>query len=315
MRNILIDCDPGHDDAIAILLALGNKEKLNIKGITTVAGNQTVDKVTNNALKILEFIGEDIPVAVGATKPVFNSLFTGAESHGSSGMDGPELMEPKIKPIDKNAIEFMREVVSSSDEPVTLVALGPLTNIGLFLLTYPELKEKIEMISLMGGAYEGGNVTSCAEFNIYVDPEAAKMVFNSGVPIVMSGLDIAREIQIFDYEIEKLKDEGKVSNLVRELLEFYSIASKRFGFEGSPLYDVSSVAYLLNPEIFTLKHCKVDVETKGELTRGMTVVDIKAKEEEKNAYVMFDANREVFSNMIFESLKVLDKRVGKGDIS
>lgn len=310
MRNIIIDCDPGHDDAIAILMALAHKDRLNIKGITTVGGNQTLEKITDNALKILSFVNEDIKVARGAEGPLLRELRTGAEAHGESGMDGPILPEPKFNAVEENAIEFMAKIIKESNEPITLVPLGPLTNIALLLKSYPELKEKIEYISLMGGACYGGNVTPCAEFNIYVDPEAARIVFNSGIPIAMSGLDVTHKAQIFDDEIAKLKDLGTVSNMVAELLDFYSIASKRFGFEGSALHDPCAVAWLLKPEIFTAKKCHVDIETYGELTRGMTVVDCTIKDEKNgNTEVLFDVNREAFVNMVFDALKILDARI------
>lgn len=310
MRNIIIDCDPGHDDAIAILMALAHKDKLNIKGITTVGGNQILEKITDNALKILSFLDEDIKVARGAEGPLLRELRTGAEAHGESGMDGPILPKPKFDAVEENAIEFMAKIIQESSEPITLVPLGPLTNIALLLKSYPELKEKIEYISLMGGACYGGNVTPCAEFNIYVDPEAARIVFNSGIPIAMSGLDVTHKAQIFDDEIAKLKDLGSVSKMVAELLDFYSIASKRFGFEGSALHDPCAIAWLLQPEIFTAKKCHVDIETHGELTRGMTVVDCTIKDEKNgNTEVLFDVNREAFVNMVFEALKILDARI------
>ncbi|WP_066504778.1 nucleoside hydrolase [Abyssisolibacter fermentans] len=309
MRHILMDCDPGHDDAIAILLALAHKDKLNIKGITTVGGNQILDKITNNALKLLSFVDEDIKVAKGAEGPLLKELRTGEEAHGDSGMDGPILPESKFKPVKEGAVEFMARIIRESEEPITLVPTAPLTNIALLITAYPELKEKIEYISLMGGAGRGGNVTPCAEFNIFVDPEAAKIVFNSGIPIAMSGLDVTEKAEIYDDEIAELKKRGKVSKMVGELLDFYSIASKKFGFEGSALHDPCAVAWLLKPELFTTKECYVDIETKGELTSGMTVVDFRGwLGKEPNTEVLVDVNREEFIKMLFEALDVMDKR-------
>lgn len=249
MRNIIIDCDPGHDDAIALLMAIANKKELNILGITTVGGNQLLDKVTQNALKVLSLVNEDIPVASGEALPLIREVHTGGDAHGDSGMDGPVLPAPKYSAVSSNAVQFMYEKIKSSKEKVTLVPIGPLTNIALLLRVYPEIKNNIELICLMGGGIYSGNRTPAAEFNIYVDPEAAKIVFNSGVDIVMAGLDVTEKAMIMDDEREKLRNKGKVSNFVAELLDFYSIASKRFGFEGSALHDPCAIGYLLRPDL------------------------------------------------------------------
>ncbi|MFD1904094.1 nucleoside hydrolase [Paenibacillus rhizoplanae] len=174
---IIIDCDPGHDDAIAILLALAHPGELDIRGITTVGGNQILDKITDNALRILSFVNADIPVAKGAAAPLLGKLVTGEEAHGESGMDGPALPASKFKPVEQGAVEFMLEIIRASEEKITLVPTAPLTNIALLITAYPEVKERIEKISLMGGGLAYGNVTRTAEFNIYVDPEAARIVF------------------------------------------------------------------------------------------------------------------------------------------
>lgn len=309
MKNIIIDCDPGHDDAIAIFMALAHKDKLNLLGITTVGGNHIVEKITLNALKILSFVNEDIKVAKGAEKPLLRPLRTGADAHGDTGMDGPLLPEPKFQVVEENAVEFMADLIKNTEGKITLVPTGPLTNIALLLKAYPELTDKIEEISLMGGAALGGNVTPCAEFNIYVDPEAAKIVFDAGIPIIMSGLDVTHRAEIWDEEIEEFHRMGKVSKLVGELLDFYGQVSKRFGFVGSPLHDVCAVAWLLKPEIFTAKPCQVDVEIKSEVTRGMTVVNSNLQEGEiPNATVLFDVDRDRFAEMLFESLRILDAR-------
>lgn len=203
---IIIDCDPGHDDAIAILLALAHPGELDIRGITTVGGNQILDKITDNALKILSFVNADIPVAKGAAAPLLGKLVTGEEAHGESGMDGPALPASKFKPVEQGAVEFMLEIIRASEEKITLVPTAPLTNIALLIMAYPEVKERIEKISLMGGGLAYGNVTRTAEFNIYVDPEAARIVFESGIPIVMSGLDVTDKAAIFEEEIQEPED-------------------------------------------------------------------------------------------------------------
>lgn len=309
MRNIIIDCDPGHDDAIAILMAIANKDKLNILGITTVGGNQTLDKITENALKIISFVNEDIPVASGAKKPLERDLHTAPDAHGESGMDGPILPKPKFKLSSTDAIEFMYEKITGCNEKVTLVPIGPLTNIAKLINKYPEIKEKIELICLMGGGIFTGNRTPAAEFNIYVDPEAAKKVFNSGIDIVMAGLDVTNKAMIMDDEIAEIKTKGKASKFVGELLDFYSIASKRFGFIGSALHDPCAVGYLLKPELFKGKKYHVDIETKGELTAGMTLADVRPVSEKKaNILVLLDVDRKAFVEYVSECLQILDKK-------
>ncbi|WMM24568.1 nucleoside hydrolase [Tissierella sp. MB52-C2] len=312
MRNIIIDCDPGHDDAIAILMALANKDKLNILGITTVGGNQLLDKVTNNTLKILSFLNEDIPVAVGEAYPLTREIHTGADAHGISGMDGPVLPEPKYSIVDTHAVRFMYEKIKDSKEKVTLVPIGPLTNIALLLRSFPEIKEKIDLICLMGGGIYTGNRTSSAEFNIYVDPEAAKIVFNSGIDIVMAGLDVTNKAMIMEDERKELKAKGKVSNFVAELLDFYSIASKKFGFEGSPLHDPCAIGYLLRPDLFEGKKYHVDIETQGDITRGMTLADIRpVPAKEPNVLVLLDINRKEFVEYMCDCLTKLDGMYSK----
>lgn len=307
---ILIDCDPGHDDAIAILLALAHPEQLDIRGITTVGGNQILDKITDNALKILSFVNADIPVAKGAAQPLLGKLVTGEEAHGESGMDGPALPASKFKPVEQGAVEFMLDIIRSSEEKITLVPTAPLTNIALLITAYPEVKERIEKISLMGGGLAYGNVTRTAEFNIYVDPEAARIVFESGIPIVMSGLDVTDKAAIFEEEIEELKTRGQVSVMVGELLDFYSIYGKKMGFVGNALHDPCAIAWLLHPELFQSEHLYVTVETEGKLTRGMTVADRRKKPDEPaNTEVLLGVDREAFIKLLFDSLDRLDRQM------
>lgn len=308
MRNIIIDCDPGHDDAIAILMALANKDNLNILGITTVGGNQLLDRVTQNALKILSLVDEDIPVASGEAMPLIGEIHTGGDFHGESGMDGPILPMPKNSVVSTNAVRFMYEKIMNSKEKVTIVPIGPLTNIALLLKTYPEVKDNIDLICLMGGGIFTGNYTAAAEFNIYVDPEAAKIVFNSGVDIVMAGLDVTEKAMIMDDEIEKLRGKGKVSNFVVELLDFYSLVSKRLGFEGSSLHDPCAIGYLLRPDLFSGKRYFVDIETQGSLTRGMTLADIRPSSLKKsNTLVLLDVKRKEFIEYVCNCIKRLDE--------
>ena len=191
--KILLDCDPGHDDAIALLLALASPE-VELVGVTTVHGNQTLEKTTVNALKLLEFTGRtDVPVAAGAARPILREPFVAEYVHGESGMDGPSLPAPTTEPDPRHAVDFIADTIRASDEPITLVPTGPLTNIGLFLALHPDAAEQVDRIVLMGGAYGEGNVTPAAEFNIWVDPEAADRVFQSGLDVTMIGLDVTHQ--------------------------------------------------------------------------------------------------------------------------
>lgn len=310
MRNILIDCDPGHDDALAIITALASS-KLNVLGISTIGGNQTLEKVTKNAKNILNFLDVKIPLAMGEDRPLVKKLQTGEEGHGDSGMDGPYFSENNY-PIEKErGVLFLWKKIMASEEKVTIVALGPLTNIALLLRTFPEVKEKIECISLMGGGIDRGNCTPLAEFNIYVDPEAAEIVFQSGVKIIMSGLDVTERAEITVAEIDSLKNKGKASNLVYELLKFYNISGRKFGFIDSPLHDLCAVAYLINSEIFEGDNYNVNVITDDGKARGLTYIDkrLSASKENRNTFVLSSVNRSEFVKVLMEALEFWDKKL------
>ncbi|MBU5486178.1 pyrimidine-specific ribonucleoside hydrolase RihA [Clostridium sp. MSJ-11] len=301
---VIIDCDPGHDDAIALLLAFANK-KIDVKAVTIVAGNQTQEKTLNNALKVLSFADIEVPVAKGDDKPLMRDLIIAPEVHGDSGLDGPELPEPTLKACDISAVELIAKTVKESEEKVTLIPTGALTNIAKFLLCYPELKGKIERISLMGGACFGGNWTPAAEFNILVDPEAADIVFKSGIPITMCGLDVTHKALIYQEDVDRIRDlGGKVAVMVAELLDFFSKFHGQMGFEGSPLHDPCAVAWVIDPSIMTTKKLHVAIETKGEHTLGATVVDYyDVLKKEKNVDVVFDIDRERFVDMLVEAMQ------------
>lgn len=303
-KPVIIDCDPGHDDAIALLLAFAS-DKIDVKAVTIVAGNQTLEKTLNNALKVLSFANIDVPVAKGFEKPLMRDLIIAPEVHGESGLDGPELPEPTLKPSDSSAIELIAKVLRESDEKVTIIPTGALTNIARFLLCYPELKDKIERISLMGGACFGGNWTPAAEFNILVDPEAADIVFKSGIPITMCGLDVTHKALIYAEDIERIRSlGGKVAVMVSELLDFFSEFHLDTGFEGSPLHDPCAVAWVIDPSIIETKKLNVAIETKGQHTLGATVVDYyDVLGKEKNVDVAFDIDRERFVDMLVEAMK------------
>ncbi|MEO3985358.1 pyrimidine-specific ribonucleoside hydrolase RihA [Plesiomonas shigelloides] len=309
---IIIDCDPGHDDAIALILALASP-KLNVLAVTTSAGNQTPDKTLRNTLRILTLLGRhDIPVAGGAPKPLLRELIIADNVHGESGLDGPALPEPRFAPQALTAVELMAKTLRASTEPVTLVPTGPLTNIALLLSAHPELKAKIARIVLMGGSAGPGNWTPAAEFNIYVDPEAAEMVFSAGVPITMCGLDVTHAAQVMDEDIERIRTiTNPIARTVAELLDFFMIYHRdpKWGFVGAPLHDPCTIAWLLRPELFTGIECHVSVETQGQYTVGMTVVDrYRLSPHEPNATVLLGVERQGFIDLLVEQLQAYSKQ-------
>ena len=307
---VILDCDPGHDDAIALILALASPE-LDVLAVTTSAGNQTPDKTLNNALRILTLLGrDDIPVAAGAPKPLARELIIADNVHGESGLDGPKLPDPAFAPQAMTGIELMARCLRESAEPVTLVPTGPLTNIALLLAAHPELKPRIARIVLMGGAAGAGNWTPAAEFNIYVDPEAADMVFKSGIPITMCGLDVTHEARVMDEDIERVRAiTNPVAQCVAGLLDFFMIYHRdpKWGFAGAPLHDPCTIAWLLAPELFHGVECRVDIETSGEHTVGMTVVDrYGLTGKPANALVLLGLDRPGFIDLLVTRLRAFD---------
>ncbi|MCD6397557.1 MAG: nucleoside hydrolase [Spirochaetaceae bacterium] len=310
MTRIIIDCDPGHDDMMAIMLATAS-DKIDLLGITTVAGNQTGDKTFENALRILTLINEEFPVARGADKPLLRELVTAPQFHGQSGLDGAELPEPGIKHLNIDAVDFIINMLNESIEKITLVPTGPLTNIAMVLLKNPEIKNKIERIVLMGGGMHDSNVTPAAEFNIYVDPEAAKIVFESGVPITMVGLDVTNKALMSFEEIEGIiSDNGRISSKVGPLLKFFANANKKiFGLNGAPIHDALAIAAVIDPSVIITKFLNVQVEVSSELTRGATVVDIYgATGKNPNADVALEVDTPRFVGFMLDSIKKLDKK-------
>lgn len=307
---VILDCDPGHDDAIALILALASPE-LKVLAVTTSAGNQTPDKTLNNALRILTLLGrDDIPVAAGAPKPLARELIIADNVHGESGLDGPKLPDPAFAPVAMTALELMARCLRESPEPVTLVPTGPLTNIALLLAAHPELKSKIARIVLMGGAAGAGNWTPAAEFNIYVDPEAADMVFKSGLPITMCGLDVTHQAQVMDEDIERVRAiTNPVAQCVAGLLDFFMIYHRdpKWGFAGAPLHDPCTIAWLLAPALFHGVECRVDIETGGTHTSGMTVVDrYGLTGKPANALVLLGLDRAGFIDLLVTRLRAFD---------
>jgi len=304
-KPVIIDCDPGYDDAVALVLALGD-ERLDVKAITATAGNVTLENTYKNAVKICSFLGKDVRIAKGVDKPLVRELETATEVHGVTGLDGPDIPADVKMPKLENSIDVMREILENSEEKITLIPIGPLTNIALLFITYPELKEKVEEIVIMGGAAHVGNRNASAEFNIIVDAEAADIVFKSGVPIIMAGLDVTHKAQIKVFEFEDYRSMGKVGKFTAEVLDYYNNFYKKLGvfFEGPAVHDLCAVAYVIDSSLFKGEMYHVDVECKGEYTYGRTVVDFNnSTGEDINTKVLFDVDREKLLGLLKEAIK------------
>ncbi|MNJ43686.1 ribonucleoside hydrolase RihC [Paenibacillus bouchesdurhonensis] len=299
-RPIIIDTDPGIDDAVALAIALYSEE-LDVRLITTVAGNVGLDKVTLNALKLLKFFKKDIPVALGADRPLIKEPIDASNVHGSTGMDGYDFEEPTEELLlQENAVNAMYRVIMESEQPMTLVLIGPLTNAALLLKMYPEVKEKIAEVVLMGGSTARGNAGVMAEFNIYADPEAAKILFQSQLPVVMVGLDVGLKALVYPEDSEQLKDMNETGRMIYQLFQKYRGGSMKTGLK---MYDSSAMAYLLQPEMFTVVDTFVDIELNGSLTAGCTVVDLKGYlGKDNNAKVCVDIDPQMFKKWFMESL-------------
>ncbi|MBE6928578.1 MAG: nucleoside hydrolase [Ruminococcaceae bacterium] len=304
-RAIILDGDPGHDDAIAWMLAAAS-DALQILAVTTVCGNQTVEKVSYNARRICTLLGIEAPVAAGRSTPLVSEAMNAPSVHGESGLDGPALPEPTMPLCELSSVALMAKVVSEYDGKVTIISTGPLTNTACFLLAHPELKEKLECISIMGGGIELGNWTPAAEFNILVDPEAAKVVFESGVPILMCGLDVTEKALILPQDFEAMRAiGGQVGQIVAEWLEFFYRFHKNIGYEGAPMHDPCAVAVLLRPELFDLREMCVQIETKGEYCRGATVGHNRKP---PNARVAMGVDRAAFVQLLIDAADRLKNR-------
>ncbi|UDF31068.1 UNVERIFIED_ORG: nucleoside hydrolase [Roseateles sp. XES5] len=304
-RKIIIDTDPGQDDAAAIMLALGSPE-LDILGITTVAGNVPLSRTSTNARIILEFCARpEVKVFAGADKPIARPLVTAEHVHGKTGLDGPDLHEPQMPLQAQHAVDFIIETLKR--EPagtVTLCTLGPLTNIALALEKAPEIAGRVrELVMMGGGFFEGGNITPAAEFNVYVDPEAAAAVFQSGVPIVMMPLDVTHKVLTLKSRMARLREIGsRPATALVQMLDFFErFDVEKYGSDGGPLHDPTVIAYLLKPELFSGRDCNVVVETASPLTVGMTVVDWwQVTGRKHNARVMKDVDADGFFALLTE---------------
>ncbi len=299
-RPVILDGDPGHDDAIAWMLAASDPQS-EIRAVTSVCGNQTIEKTTYNARRVCALLGLTCPVGMGRPAPLLAQPQNAPSVHGTSGLDGPFLPEPVLPLSPLRAVELMAKVVGESEAPVTIVSTGPLTNTAALLFTHPELKTKIACISLMGGGIAHGNWTPAAEFNILVDPEAADTVFRSGVPILMSGLDVTERALVFPADFERVRAVGsRIAQVVADWLEFFYGFHRNLGYAGAPVHDAVAVAALLRPQLFNAKELCVEIETTGEYCRGATVGHTRKP---ANARVFVDIDREGFVDLLVEAVK------------
>ncbi len=309
-RKILIDCDPGQDDAVMLLLALACPRELNILGITAVAGNVPLNLTERNTRIICELAGRlDVPVFAGCEKPLHRKLITAENVHGKTGIDGIDIYRPSLPLQEQHGVDFIIETLLNAENgAVTLVPTGPLTNIGLAMVRQPEILPKIKEIVLMGGAMrEGGNTTPCAEFNILVDPEAAQIVMHCGRPLTIVPLDVTHQALVTRERIEQLRGlNSKVGTAIVGMMEFFNrFDSEKYGSGGAPLHDPCTIAYLLKPDLFAGKLCNVEVETESPLTVGHTAVDFwGVTARPKNANWLYQIDADGFFALLIERLGV-----------
>jgi pyrimidine-specific ribonucleoside hydrolase len=308
---IILDCDPGHDDAIALLLALASPE-VEVLGVTTVHGNQTLAKTTANALRVLDLAGRaDIAVAAGADRPLVRDLAVASHVHGESGLDGPALPPAGRAPLAEGAVDFMARTIAASPAPVTLVPTGPLTNIARLLERTGG--SNIERIVLMGGAIAEGNMTPAAEFNIWADPEAAAAVFRAGIETTMIGLDVTHRAVTTPALQERLRATGATGAFVADLVDFFTVYHRdTYGWDGAPIHDAVAVAHVIRPGLVTTIARNVEIELESELCRGRTVVDRwQRTDREPNANVGVDLDTRAFFELLIERIALLDERVAE----
>ncbi len=309
-RKIIIDTDPGQDDAVAILVALASPE-LDVLGITAVAGNVPLELTQLNARKICELAGRpDISVFCGASEPLNRKLVTAEHVHGRTGLDGPTLPQPEMQAQSQHAVDFIVETVMASDSgEITICALGPLTNVAMALQKEPQIAKNLAEIVLMGGGFfEGGNVTPAAEFNIYVDPEAAAIVFNSGIKLTVMPLDVTHKALTSRTRVEAFRSLGnRAGEVTAELLDFFErFDETKYGTDGGPLHDPNVIVWLLEPNIYSGRRINVEIETSSELTLGMTVADWwRVSDRSENCFFVRDLDDQRFFEILTERIKRL----------
>ncbi|WPA92627.1 nucleoside hydrolase [Providencia zhijiangensis] len=306
-KKIILDCDPGHDDAIAMLLAYGNPD-IDLLAVTTVAGNQTLEKVTRNARAIAEMANiRGIPFAAGSARPLVREVEVAPDIHGDSGLDGPELPTPTLALDERHGVNLIIDtIMSHPPKTVTLVPTGALTNIALAARLEPRIVERVKEVVLMGGGYHVGNWSPVAEFNIKIDPEAAHIVFNEKWPLTMVGLDLTNQALATPDVVAKIAEiDTKCSKFVVELLDFFGKMYKQAqGFDAPPVHDPCAVAYVIDPSVMTTQKVPVDIELTGTLTLGMTVADFRhPAPADCHTQVAVKLDRDKFWQMVIDALK------------
>ena len=308
-RKIIVDCDPGQDDAVMLLLALACPDELDILGITTVAGNVPLDLTQRNARIMCELAGKpDVRVYAGCEKPMRRKLITAENVHGKTGIDGVNIHQPDMPLQDQHAVDFIIEtLLEAEDDSITIVPTGPLTNIGQAISKQAEILPKIKEIVLMGGAMrEGGNTSPCAEFNILEDPDAAHIVLHCGRPLTIAPLDVTHQVLVSPKRLEQIRElNSAVGTAIVGMMEFFNrFDSEKYGSDGAPLHDPCTIAFLLKPELFTGKICNVEVETESPLTMGHTAVDFwGVTDRVKNANWLYHVDADGFFALLIDRLK------------
>jgi inosine-uridine nucleoside N-ribohydrolase len=304
-KPVIIDCDPGHDDAMALMLAVASPE-LELVAVTTVAGNQTLDRVTANAIRVLDVVeAYDIPVAAGADRGLIHTADSASDVHGETGLDGPDLPPPSREPDPRHAVELIADKLR--EQPLTLIAIGPFTNIALLLATHPALGSRIERIVIMGGAIGIGNVTPSAEFNVWADPEAAHRVFTSGLDITMVGLDVTHRAMLSAERADALRETGRAGAVVADLHAFYRQFHQRvYGHSDTPVHDALAVAHVIKPDVITTEPLPVEIDVTQGPCRGRTVVDqLHRTGQENNALVATDVDAPAFIDLLTGRISAL----------
>ena len=313
-RKIILDCDPGHDDAVAILLAHGSPA-IELLAVTTVVGNQTLEKVTKNALSVGTIAGiTGVPFAAGCARPLVRTIENAPDIHGESGMDGPAQPEPAIELDPRHAVDLIIETIMAHEPgTITLVPTGGLTNIALAARKEPRIVERVKEVVLMGGGYHVGNWSAVAEFNIIIDPEAAHIVFNEKWPLVMIGLDLTHQALATDDVVARIEAVGTgPAKFVRELMDFFKAAYKDAqGFDSPPVHDPCAVAYVIDPSIVSTRRVPVNIELTGTLTLGMTVADFRAPApDDCHTSVAVDLDHQRFWDLVTDALE----RIGEVEL-
>lgn len=306
MKTIILDCDPGHDDAIAIMLGAYHPQ-IKIKGLTVVSGNQSLEKTGKNTLNLCDYFNLDVPVCLGAKRPIIKEEQVCPDIHGETGLDGFDFPKHQKVYDDRRATDFMIETLMEAKEKIVVVTTGPMTNLALAMRIEPKIIDKIEQVVLMGGSIANGNVSPAAEYNIYADPEAAHIVFNSGVKVLMIGLDVTRKLMVLPEIITRMdKINNRLSRLFVDLMKVFNDNQKRvFGLPGGPLHDPLTIAYLINPSLLTTKKTNCEIDITGGPSYGRTNVDFyDYLKQDKNIEVAVDVDVDGFWDLIESVLKM-----------